>query len=267
MDVDLRSILVEVKKAGEADFEEWFLSSSTNQNLTEDSKVYFLERGEVGFFVVFGGRSSSVTSGQIGAEINGEDLVRVSYIISSGSDGNKIGGFIKPSDSPLPPTATLATLTLSSDGIDEPDLENIKFFAPKWFAAQDRAVTAQDAEAILAQHSYRLNEFNVWGGEEMDPPLYGRVFVSHINDNNGPDMVEILRSKTTVTVLPEYLSSTDVVYNLSGTIFHEPTKTTKSPSTLLSSVLIKLNSKYGEKKMNRIYNLNQIKLPLVFLLN
>ena len=72
-------------------------------------------------------------------------------------------------------------------------------------------------------------------------------------------MVDILRSKTTVTVLPEYLSSSDIVYNLKGIVRYQPTLTTRTASNLLSTVLMKLNSKYSGKEMNRELNLTQIK--------
>lgn len=270
-DIEIRSIEVTVQEPGE-DEVVWSLSTATNENLNSDSKVYFLERTDAGFFVVFGGNYSDGISVSAGKPLPENSVVRVSYITSSGEIGNGVSNFSTTLD--LGENAIFRTVSPSSGGAVEPDLDAVKFFAPKWFSAQDRVVTKNDAIAILSRDfvdettdsDFRIS---VWGGEENDPPYYGRFFVSILNEDENADPVadgadienaiETLKSKCVVTVLPESIDPVVITFdvNLNGTF--SSGETSKSKSELEAEVAAALNSAFGgQRSFNKSVTQNDV---------
>ena len=264
--IDIRSLLVEVKTPEDTTFVEWVASTSINQNVTESSRIYFLERTDAGFFVVFGGNYVSDVDRQAGAQIPEGSEVRLSYVTSSGERGNAVGNFKSDfSSTEVNVNAIIETKALSSGGAVDPNIEAIKFFAPKFFAAQDRAVTKQDAVAILGNTSLGENiensdyKFSVWGGEENDPPYYGRVFVSIINSDETsdilePDLTEVqsaldsLRRKLTITILPEYVGAVASTLRIGMTATYDDTQTNRTAEQLRSMIYGYLNQTYPTRK-------------------
>jgi hypothetical protein len=89
-------------------------------------------------------------------------------------------------------------------------LDLVKYLAPKLFSAQGRAVTKNDIKALLleAQKVQSLEEFTVFGGEEIYPPRYGRVFVSlrpGTSQTTIQDILDFLKERCVITILPEYV--------------------------------------------------------------
>ena len=257
-DIDIRSLTVEVDDGN--GFSEWTLSSNTNDVINSQSEVYFLDRTDAGFYIVFGGNYSDGINTGAGKPLPENSLVRISYITSSGEIGNGVGNFttsaIEPGDQTL-----FRTVFPSSGGALEPNLDAVKFFAPKWFSAQERVVTKNDALAMLSREF--ISEENpdadlrisVWGGEENDPPYYGRLFVSLLNENpdgevtpNGAEVitaVQALKEKCVVTVLPEYVGpiQADLQFSLNGT--SNRSMTNKSLSQLEAEVQGALYNYFG----------------------
>lgn len=253
LDIDISTITVEIKNSQTDEWEAWAKADNIESGLDSSSKVYWLERSELGFFIVFGGNVGASTIVQVGRQITSNDLVRVTYLKSSGKAGNGVGNFQIHG---IEVGTETETISLSAGGSDEPNIDMIKFFAPKWFAAQDRAVTVEDCRALLAHHGFAgdasdpFEVFNVWGGEEMDPPMYGRVFVS-VNDANALNqsvlaetIPSLLKEKTCVTILPEYMNPEifDVVFR--GNIMWDSLKTVLSREQIMSKIINTLTDKF-----------------------
>tara|TARA_R100001015_G_C4635230_1_gene204136 strand:- start:8542 stop:10266 length:1725 start_codon:yes stop_codon:yes gene_type:complete len=255
IDIDLRTLKVEVKKVEDEEYEEYSYSSNINTNITDESKVFFLERSELGYFLVFAGRQPTGSEEQVGVRIGENDLVRVSYLVSSGSVGNRCSGFSGVS---IP--GTVETVTISSGGLDEPDLEEIKFFAPKWFAAQDRAVTVNDCKAVLSKElGLSRDQFNVFGGEEIDPPYYGRVFFTLAGDPNqslvsaAQEATKVLKDRCVVSILPEFIPPYDIVGSIRGSIEVDQSKTNLNEIQLRSQIVDYFNKKYASTNFNTTF--------------
>ena len=268
LDIDISTIVVEVYNSEEDDdgvqigWEVWTQASNIQTGLDYNSKVYWLERSELGFFIVFGGNLFGSDGTQVGMSVSQDTSIRLSYLKSSGDLGNGVGSF-KVRSEELSGGAT-ETLRLSSGGSSSPDLEAIRFFAPKWFAAQERAVTVEDCRGLLAAAGFvsgsedPYSKFNVWGGEEMNPPMYGRLFVS-LNVDTGDEggaiaasnAIRILEEKTCVTILPEYINPTEYQFVVSGNLYYDPIRTNLSRERLLSLANQKLFKLYPNR-----YNVN-----------
>lgn len=213
INIDVSTIIVEVD-SGDGIWNLWNKMDNigdSTENLSQ--RIYFVERFDTGFELQFGIENS------LGNSIVDTDNVRISYLVSSGSSANEISTFrnveltgnitieiVTGNDSPNYP---------SKGGLDSPDLAYFKFIAPKFFAAQNRAVTKDDFLAISAEYlrskGYYVNKdnFNVFGGEELTPPKYGRVFVAteEISTPDILDLVAYLKTKCTVSILPEYVNT------------------------------------------------------------
>jgi hypothetical protein len=269
LDIDISTITVEVLNLETGDWDTWTKVDNIQAGLDEHSKVYWLERSELGFFVVFGGNVGSNDVTQIGKQITDIDSVRISYLRSSGKAGNGVGSWAIHGF-PDAEVETLADGTgLSSGGTDEPNLDMIKFFAPKWFAAQDRAVTVEDCKALLAANGFAgdvsnpYERFNVWGGEDEIPPMYGRVFVS-VNEEQSDDLIgaatnaiNILKEKTCVTILPEFKNPTYIVGVVEGEIPFNSMKTNESSASIMNRIISKLTEKYPNG-FNKTFNKHEI---------
>ena len=187
----------------------WSKFNNTQINTGPNSNIYFVDRTSSGFYLVFGKKTINDYQSSYGKNILDSDIVTVSYMTPSGTISNEITTIIS-NNIVISPTKT-------TGGTDKPDLDLFRSFGPKLFAANDRAVTKEDYYGILLQYSdlssliQTKNQINIWGGDELDPPIYGRVFVSYSDSTltkTSPIVVqsmEYLKSKSIVTVVPEYV--------------------------------------------------------------
>jgi hypothetical protein len=265
-DLDIRSLTVKVTPPGGPE-EEWILSSSTNDQINSDSKVFFLERIDSGFYIIFSGNISDGINVGVGRPLEENSSISLSYITSSGELANGVGRFT--SDWTLIDSAavnaTFQTIYTSSGGAIEPNLDAVKFFAPKVFGAQDRVVTKNDAIAVLARQfineedtdsSFRIS---VWGGEENNPPYYGRLFVSLLNTDSGDininptgedveNAVAVLKDKCVVTILPEHIGPVQINEQLEIIVNMNSTETNKSATQIKSQIISALNTKFSSRR-------------------
>lgn len=131
--------------------------------------------------------------GRFGKKPENNAIVTVTYIITDGKDGNgansfSFAGTIKDSSGKIAfPTNTINITTIQNaqNGSDIESIDSIKKFAPRLYASQYRAVTASDYETIIKSKIYPETEsVSVVGGEELNPPQFGKVLIS-IKPKNG----------------------------------------------------------------------------------
>lgn len=186
---------------------EWTRVTNIGYTSQVDENIYFVERTSTGFVIKFGIKNSlGKTISDLVSKIN------VRYLTTSGSEANGLQLF---ENTVLTGNVAIQTLRQSSEGMSSPDLEDVRFLAPKWFASQERAVTVNDYKALLVEAGYFKNdtEFNVFGGQDLSPPRYGRVFVTSNIDFTEEKIVEFInyvRDRSVITVLPEYVTPNDV---------------------------------------------------------
>ena len=273
VDIDMSTITLEVQNS-QNEWEEWSLASNIEYNLDSDSKVYWLERSEYGFFIVFGGEAPgyNVDIGKIPDTSRGVgSSIRVKYLISSGEKGNAVSSFkynnLYNSDEDLHGNHQIVMISSSREGRNDPDLDAIRFWAPKWFASQDRAVTKEDCKSVLAGQGFASDTTTVWGGEEMDPPFYGRLFVSLIVDNaeteSATQAISLLNEKTCVTILPEYISAEYYDAELVGELAYSVGDTEKTTSHMKTQASSLINNLYGTLKFNNNFNIQSIITGLI----
>lgn len=215
--VDLSTIKVFVSENG-ADAKEWKLTGNIGSNLTDDN-IYFIERLSTGGFAIQFGIENN-----LGKSINPDvDVVEVNYMVSSGNAANDISSFSNDTSnifsfSNLSINVSCPECYRSSGGLNQPNINSIKMLAPKWFSAQGRAVTKSDYTALIYEAGIDFGKFSVFGGEEVYPPKYGRVFVSisnEIEDQKKKDIIALLREYSVITIFPELVQPKTVSYRIS----------------------------------------------------
>jgi hypothetical protein len=241
-DIDISTIRVTVN--GDV----WKLKGNIGTLANTEDKIYFVERiNSEGFAIQFGIENT------LGKSLVEDDVLEIRYLRSSGKKANDIYVFSEGSSNTY--TCGVCSIDLesaSSSGLDEPSIPLIKFLAPKYFAAQNRAVTKNDYNGLLLEMNLisDINSATIFGGEELYPPKYGRVFLSL--SNTLPDGVTIedvinkLRENSVITIFPEYVAANyinvfmDFSYSFKGTSQSqaEKTSTTNSLKSFITSEFI-----------------------------
>jgi hypothetical protein len=253
-DMDASTLKVKVQVGGLVDNtapkESWTLSDNFGSTPVINQNVYYLERANNGVYVLFGKVNS------LGNAVNGSsDRIFVDYIATNGDAGNGINNFtlVDISIGSNVDIDTVPSGSSSSGGRNEPDLDLIRFAAPKIFGAQNRAVTKDDIKGLIAPFFESENDFNVFGGEEIFPQRFGRVFfTASLDPTNEGDQTKIqniyniLRDKCVVTVVPEFTQPKNYTVNNSVDISFKSSSTRSSIEKQIVKNNIKqlLNSNY-----------------------
>ena len=153
----------------------WY-SSTDITNINENSKVFFLEENSFGQLVLKFG------DGVLGKKLNVGNVVIIEYLSTSGSEANNIGlnDTVTRSSFSFEGSEdyTILTLEPSNSGFDRESSSSIRKNAVRNFTARERVVTVKDYEGSILAAFNNNAAVRCWGGEENDPPYYGKVFAS-----------------------------------------------------------------------------------------
>ena len=166
-------------------------------------------------------------------------VITVQYVVTSGSEGNGpslfnfAGSFLGDAGQVITPsfTPTVNTIAPASNGGDIESVDSIKYFAPRLYSSQYRAVTARDYESIVQQVYPNTETVSVVGGEEVDPPQFGTVLIT-IKPKNGEfvsdfDKTQILRKlkSYSLTGINQKIIDLQVLYvEVESFIYYDSTK-------------------------------------------
>jgi len=202
--IDTSTIVVKVKGLSDSGEGREYSRSDNILNIDSTSEIYLLQEvQDEKYEILFG-------DGYFGKKLENGAVVTVSYIITDGKDGNGASSFafsgrvLDSLNNVVVPTNTVTITTVSnaSNGGDIESIDSIKYFAPRIYSSQYRAVTARDYEAIIQSIYPNTESVAVVGGEELDPPQYGNVIIS-IKPKNG-DYVSDFDKQTILSKLKNY---------------------------------------------------------------
>ena len=155
-------------------------------NIDKDSEIFLAQEvQDEKYEIMFG-------DGLFGRKLENNSIITARYIVSDGEAGNGASNFsfqgtLTKSDGTIfTPSDSVAVTTVqnASNGAEVEDVSSIKYFAPRLYSAQYRAVTPRDYEAIIGTIFPQTESVAVVGGEELDPPQFGKVQIS-IKPKNG----------------------------------------------------------------------------------
>ena len=231
-------------------------------DLDSESKVYFLQEIDDERYELFFG------DGIFGKKLDENNFIKADYIISNGDAGNGVSQFefagnLSYERNGLDYTVTsgvsLITTDITSTGGENIEtVESIKKFAPRIYASQNRALTANDYETLIPTRIYQETEsVSVFGGEELVPPQYGKVFIS-IKPKTGdflPNLIkENIRTKlkkyAVAGIVPEILDLKYLYIEVESKIYYNTNLANTGAS--VSSIVSQNATKYAESsEMNK----------------
>ena len=236
--IDTSTLKVKVQNSVADTTQTTYVEASDFLEVKSDSEVFFLDAVEDGFYEI------SFGDGVLGKSIIDGNIVIVEYIVCNEDDANGANSFTLQSSVGGSTNATITTVINSENGAPRETIESIKFNAPKAYSAQKRAVTAEDYKVIVPKLYNNVDAMQVWGGEDNDPPIYGKVFLS-IKPKTGRTLTtstkdaiknSVLSGKTMVSITPEIV---DPVYiNIIPTItaYWNPNITTSTMTDISSAI-------------------------------
>ena len=207
--------------------------STEVSTITSSSRVFYAQENEEGFLEIYFG-DDVLGKGLVDGDVISATYITVDEIHADGARHfvmlDSINGFATP---------TITTLSDSSGGSEKEDIESIKFKATKFYTSQNRLVTLNDYKAKVSEYYPNADAVAVWGGEDNDPPEYGKVFISLKPQNSDylsvAEKAEVqtkLNQLNMLTVRPVIVNA-EIVKILITTVFkYNPNETTLSKGEL-----------------------------------
>jgi hypothetical protein len=215
--IDTETLNVTVRDSISSTSARKFVNSSSILDVTSSSKVFFIQEIEdEKYELIFG-------DGVFGEKLKENNYIEVSYLISNGSEGNNFSSFgfsgvlVDQKNNSFSKSVSLITTNISSNGGAEIESVNsIRNFAPRLYSSQNRAVTASDYESLVPKIYPQAESVSAFGGEDLDPPQYGKVFItikpfygSFISNSIKDNIKSNLKKYAVAGIIPEIL---DVKY-------------------------------------------------------
>ena len=255
--VDTSTLKVYIKKTEQSGLGiEYFLSENIF-DIDKNSRIFFInevqdERYELRFGDGLIGKKLGDAVGSDGT------IITANYIITDGRDGNgassfSFSGTLESASSEIidPGTVTITTNQSSINGGDIEPVDSIKYYAPRLYSSQYRAVTSRDYEAIIKRIYPNTESVSIVGGEEMDPPQFGTVQISikpkngsFVSDFNKTQILSKLK-QFTVSGINQKITDLKILYvELNSSVYYNYSQVSSADS-LKTSVINSLQ-KYSE---------------------
>ena len=229
--IDTSTIKVKVKDSSSS------TSSVTHQQIdniigiTSTSAAYLLQEVEdERYELIFG-------DNVIAKKLSNGNVITVSYITTDGRDGNGASEFsfvgnITNQDGAAINSSLISLVTTnekSRDGDDIESISSIKYFAPRVYSSQYRAVTSSDYESVLGYIYPNVESVTAFGGEEMNPPRFGKVFISvkprngdFLSDETKRELIQRLKSYAVAGIVPEFVDLKYLYVELQANPYYNP---------------------------------------------
>ena len=249
--VDVSNIEVIVKNSASDNTVTKYTRALTVLGVKTTDAVYYLE-GYTGnqYRIVFG-------DGVFGRKLKTGNIVTVNYCATNGDEANGADTFTYESGIPNADSVTVTTVSAVSGGAFEESIESIKFNAPRHYATQDRAVTANDYRSILTQAYPNFKSIRAYGGEDASPPQYGKVFIA-IRPSIGETLTEVaknnvlsfLKEKSVIGIKPEIVDPNYIYLQLLYQFTFDPDKTVQTAGSLAEKVRTAILN-FGENNLGK----------------
>jgi len=248
-DIDTSTIQVIVQNSFTDTAQTIYTLAEDTLDVTDTSEVFFLEETAIGRYQIYFG------DGVVGKKLTRNNLVIINYLITSGTAGN-VAGTIAQSftcATTIGGGSVLGAVTATTNsrgGKSKESIESIKFRAPKFSASQNRAVTDADYKALIEKDFPLVESIAVWGGENNDPPKYGKVIISLkpydgyvVNQDTRNNISKvILQSKQVLGIAPEFIDPEYFYVNLSINVKYDSAKSTLSATEINNFVITEVNN-------------------------
>lgn len=250
--VDLTTVKVRVQETQSSSSFTTFYNNENIVSISATDPVYFIKEIEdENYELEFG-------NGVIGKSIEVGNIVTIDYLVTNKSKANGAKTFSPQFASLQGGTVSVITKSPASGGTDIEEVDSIKYNAPRAYAAQNRAVTAEDYKAIILSNYSNIDSVNVWGGEDNEPPIYGKVFIA-IKPQDGlylsateKDYIvrQILKPRNVVSITPEIVDPDYINIEIEASAYYNSKLTTRTIEDL--RVIVKQTIEdYNDSTLNK----------------
>ena len=235
--VDTGTVVVSVQTSSSDVTTEVYTLNTDYAVLDSTSLKYFIQEIEDGKYEVYFG------DGVNGKKPIDGNIVILDYVVTNGSIADGASAFVASSTVGGYSNVNVTTTSSAAGGGDAESVDSIKFNAPLKYAAQGRAVTPDDYKAIVPSVYTNIKSIQCWGGEDNDPPIYGKVYVA-IRPNTGTSLttttknsiVTNLKKYNVASIVPEIVDAEILYLVLGVTAKYNSTVTEKSKSDIQALV-------------------------------
>ncbi len=233
--IDLNTLTVKVQESVNSTVFETYTRSDTLIGAESNTKVYFVKEIDDGLYEIYFGDDN------IGRALDNGNVVHANYFVSSLDAPNGARTF-SYNGATLINGATVQVICTSpaSGGVEPESIDAIRFNAPKMYASQNRAVTPDDYKALIYANVPQAKSVSVWGGEDNNPPVYGKTYIC-IKPYNATKLTTIekayikstvLANRKVVSIIPEIVDPEYLNIALNVTVYYNEQETTRSASEI-----------------------------------
>ena len=243
-DIDTNTVKVTVYPGG-GTFNEPYLLADNILGVDGNSKVFFLDEIEDERYEILMG------DGVLGKKLDNNTRIDVSYLTTSGPASNGVKAFVfsgvienENGVSPNSFTPSVTSVTPASGGEEIETTQKIKYTAPKAYGTQDRAVTANDYEAIVRKVYPATSDIIIFGGEDQDPPQYGKVFISlkptdasYLTSLTKSQIISDLKKYVIASVEPQIIDPSILFVEVTSKIYYNGGVTDQTAANIRDKVI------------------------------
>ena len=211
--VDTSTIRVKIKENNSSTTADEYKLVDNIIGVTSTSNIYLIqETTDEKYEVLFG-------DGIFGKKLSNGNIIEISYIKTEGKDGNGVrrltfSGTVTDEDNITEQDVSTSIIPQfsSQNGDDIEDVRSVRYYAPRLYSSQHRAVTANDYEAIVPSVYPNIESISAFGGEELTPPKYGRVYIaakpkngSFLSEFTKKQILSSLKNYSVAGIVPEII--------------------------------------------------------------
>ena len=250
--VDTSSLVVKVKANSSSTSFDIFTLARNFVDITSTTKAYFLQESKDGKYEVYFG------DGIVGKNLEAGNVVELEWLSTNGALANGASSFTLSSTVQGNSNVTIDVLYKAAGGGDREEIDSIKFNAPLSYISQNRVVTPEDYKAAIINNYPNIETVSVWGGEENDPPDYGKAYIS-IKPKNAEALTatekqfirdQILKTRNVVSITPELVDPEYTYVKLEVFFKYDPNLTNKTAGEL-RQVVSDVISNYNNTELKK----------------
>ena len=227
--IDTSTITVTVKPNSVSTVSRTYNLANSLFDVTSESAVFFLQEIEdEKYELIFG-------DGIFGTKLQEPNYITVSYVVTNGEDANNLGNFSfsgtlvdQSSRTIIDGVSLITTLEQSHSGASIESVESIKKYSTRIYASKNRAVTAADYEALVPTIYPETESVSAYGGEELNPPRFGKVFISikpyndrYLSNLIKDNITRKLKQYTVAGISPEIVDLKYLYVEANTTVYYD----------------------------------------------
>jgi hypothetical protein len=249
--IDTSTLKVTIQNSSSDSTQTVYNLATGYSDLSDTSKVYFLQEVEDGKFEVYFG------DGLLGKKLSDGNIVILEYIVTNKTEGNGASAFALSGDVDGFSNVTITTTSNAANGSEAQTKESIRYNAPLQYTAQDRAVTSKDYETIVKSVYPNAQSVSAWGGEDDETPQYGVVKIaikpisgSVLTTSTKETIKNQLKKFNVVSIRPEIVDPETTTVLLTSNVKYNEQTTAKTSDTIKSNIITTLTN-YNTNTLNQ----------------